>query len=150
MSDLHVELLYTTDCPHWETVRADLHRVLSEGAMETPIQLVHVSSQDDAEFLDFHGSPSVRINGEDVVPLHRGSHPHLGCRLYVQPSGPLSGRIPIDVLREAVRRHRQGRFDDFRRAEAAQHAAALEQPRDADAATGGPPTKDTGEPRSDG
>ncbi len=127
MADLRIELLYTPDCPHWETVRADLHRVLSEGAIETPIQLVHVASPEDAEFLDFHGSPTVRVNGEDVVPLHAGARPHLGCRLYAQPDGPLAGRIPIDTLREAIRRHRESRFEAFRRGEAAQHAAAREE-----------------------
>ena len=138
MADLRIELLYTTDCPHWETVRADLHRVLSEGAIETPIQLVHVASAGDAEFLDFHGSPSVRVNGEDVVPLRPGSPPHLGCRLYVQPDGPLVGRIPLETLREAIRHHREGRFDAFRRGEAAQHMAA----READ--TEGPSKDETG------
>ena len=127
MSDLRVELLYTIDCPHWERVRVDLHRVLSEGAIETPIQLVLVGDHDDAEFLEFVGSPTVRVNGEDVVPPPDGMGPGIGCRLYRQPDGTASGRIPESVLREAIRSHRQGRLETFQREESAKVAiAALE------------------------
>ena len=126
MSDLRVELLYTLDCPHWERARADLHRILSEGAIETPIQLVLVGSQDDAEFLEFPGSPTVRLNGVDVVPPAEGQA-RTGCRLYPQADGSLAGRIPEAVLREAIRLHRQGRLEAFQREESAKVAlAALE------------------------
>ncbi len=142
MSDLRVELLYTLDCPHWERVRADLHRVLSEGAIETPIQLVLVGSQDDAEFLEFPGSPTVRLNGVDVVPLPAGFKAGIGCRLYPQPDGGLGGRIPEAVLREAVRSHRQGRLEAFQRDESAKVAmaaleAATEERRAAETANDG-------------
>ena len=98
MSDLRVELLATPDCPHQEPTRAALHRVLSEGAIETPIQLVLVSTLDDAEFLGFPGSPTVRLNGEDLVPPPAGSPAKLACRLYVQPDGTLAGTIPEEVM----------------------------------------------------
>lgn len=127
MSDLRVELLYTLDCPFWDRVRSDLHRVLSEGAIETPIQLVLVGSQDDADFLAFPGSPTVRLNGVDVVPMPPGTPPSMGCRVYLQPDGGLSGRIPEDLLRDAVRAHRQGRLEAFQRDEAARVAAAALQ-----------------------
>ena len=124
MSDLRVELLYTLDCPHWEPVQADLHRALSAGAIETPIELVLVGDQDDAEFLGFVGSPSVRLNGTDVVPPPAGSTVNTGCRMYVQPDGSLSGRIPEQVLSEAVRLHRLGRLEAFQREESRKVAAA--------------------------
>jgi hypothetical protein len=124
VSDLRVELLYTLECPHWERVRADLHRVLSEGTIETPIQLVLVNDQDDAEFLGFVGSPSVRLNGTDVVPPPADTPANTGCRVYVQPDGSLSGRIPEGLLREAIRSHRQGRLEEFQRDESRKVAAA--------------------------
>ena len=137
MSDLRVELLYTLDCPHWERVRADLHRVLSEGTIETPIQLVLVGGDDDAEFLDFVGSPSVRLNGVDVVAPAPGSPHTTGCRLYVQPDGSLSGRIPEQLLRDAIRSHRQGRLEEFQREESGKvAAAALEAAEDERAGSG--------------
>ena len=124
MSDLRVELLYTPGCPHWETVHATLRRVLSEGAIETPIQLVVVTSRDDAEFLQFVGSPTVRLNGVDVVEPPPGATPGLGCRLYPGPDGRMGGRIPEELLREAIQAHRRGRLEAFQRQEAAKVAAA--------------------------
>lgn len=126
MSDLRVELLATPDCPHQEPTRAALHRVLSEGAIETPIQLVLVSTLDDAEFLGFPGSPTVRINGEDLVPLPAGAPATLACRLYVQPDGTLAGTIPEEVMRSAVKRHRSGRLRAFQSDEAAMHRTAVD------------------------
>ncbi len=137
MSDLRVELFYTIDCPHWERARADLHRVLSEGAIETPIQLVQVGDQDDAEFLGFVGSPTVRVNGQDVVPPPAGSGPGIGCRLYRQPDGTVAGRIPESLLREVIRSHRQGRLEAFQREESAKVAiAALEATAEEERAAG--------------
>jgi hypothetical protein len=127
VSDLRVELLYTPDCPHQEPTRAALHRVLSEGAIETSIQLVLVSSLDDAEFLGFPGSPTVRINGEDLVPPPVGAPATLGCRLYVQPDGTLAGTIPDEAIRAAATRHRRGRLREFQRDEAAMHRAAADE-----------------------
>ncbi len=126
MSDLRVELLATPDCPHQEPTRAALHRVLSEGAIETPIQLVLVSTLDDAEFLGFPGSPTVRINGEDLVPTPAGAPPTLACRLYAQPDGTLAGTIPEEVMRSAVKRHRSGHLRAFQRDEAALHRATVD------------------------
>ncbi len=149
MSDLRVELLYTIDCPHWERVRADLHRVLSEGAIETPIQLVLVGGQDDAEFLEFVGSPTVRVNGQDVAPPPDGVGPGIGCRVYPQPDGTVSGRIPESLMREVIRSHRQGRLEAFQREESARVAlAALEAAADEEGAAtrGERPAVDQGRP----
>lgn len=140
MADLRVELLYAPACPHWEQVRADLHRVLSEGAIETPIQLVLVSSQEDAEFLGFTGSPTVRLNGVDVAPEPTSGEPGTGCRMYPQPDGTLGGGIPAGLLCEAVRAHRRDRLDAFQRGEAAKVAlAALEAAADEDTRPGALP-----------
>jgi hypothetical protein len=127
VSDLRVELLVTPDCPHQEPTRAALHRVLSEGAIETPIQVVLVSTLDDAEFLGFPGSPTVRIDGEDLVPPSAGGPATLACRLYVQPDGTLAGTIPDEVMRSAVKRHRSGRLQAFQRDEAARHRATVDE-----------------------
>lgn len=136
MGDLRVELLYTVECPGWEGVRRDLVQVIGEGSIETPIQLIQVNSQDDAEFLDFHGSPTVRMNGLEVAPAPPGTPPGLACRLYEQPDGTRAGRIPIELLRAAIRDHRQGRLTAFQREETAKVAAAARDAAVDDAADG--------------
>ncbi len=99
MADLRVELLAVEDCPHLEQARRDLESVLRKGIIEVPIQLIFVASQDDAEFLGFQGSPTIRVNGEDVVPaagtaggpglpdLSRRRGPDAAVRRRSRPSG---------------------------------------------------------------
>jgi len=86
VADLEVQLLATQDCPHLAQARQDLETVLHKGIIEVPIQLVFVSSPDDAEFLEFQGSPTIRINGEDVV-LQPELPIAYGCRVYRDAEG---------------------------------------------------------------
>ena len=127
MSDLRVEFLYTLECPHHEATWRALHRVLSEGAIETPIQRILVGSMDDAEFLGFSGSPTIRLNGEDIVPVPEDTPVTMACRLYDQPDGSLAGTIPEEIMRAVIRRTRSARFQAFQRDEAALHRAAAEE-----------------------
>jgi hypothetical protein len=121
VADLEVQLLAIQDCPHFTQARQDLENVLRKGIIEVPIQLVFVSSLDDAEFLEFQGSPTIRINGEDVVP-----QPELpiayGCRVYRDVDGRMIGSPPIEAIRAAVDAHRRGRLQEFQRDEAAKVA----------------------------
>jgi hypothetical protein len=130
VADLRVELLALEDCPHLETARRDLEAILRKGIIEVPIQVVFVTGQEDAEFLRFQGSPTIRINGDDVVP-----QPDLpiaiGCRIYRDAEGRMLGSPPIEAIRAAVDAHRRGRLEAFQREEAAKVAAFA---RDADAA----------------
>jgi hypothetical protein len=121
VADLLVELLVVEDCPHLEGARRDLETVLGGGIIEVPVQLVFVSGPDDAESLSFQGSPTIRINGEDVVP-----QPELpvafGCRIYRDAEGRAHGSPPIQAIRAAVEKHRRGRLEAFQREEAAKVA----------------------------
>lgn len=121
MADLRVELLAVEDCPHLEQARRDLENVLRQGIIEVPIQLILVSSPDDAEFLEFQGSPTIRVNGEDVVP--QPALPFaIGCRIYYDAEGKPRGSPPIESIRAAVADHRRGRLEAFQREEAAKVA----------------------------
>ena len=134
MADLRVELLAVEGCPHLERARRDLDAVLRQGIIEVPIQLIFVSGQDDAEFLGFQGSPTIRVNGEDVVP-----QPELPialtCRLYLDGDGRTIGSPPVEAIQAAVDAHRRGKLEAFRRQEAARVA---EFARRADAAETSP------------
>lgn len=121
MADLRVELLAIEDCPHLEQARRDLEAVLRKGIIEVPIQVVFVTSFDDAEFLGFQGSPTIRVNGDDVVPAPELPIA-LGCRIYRDAAGKMLGSPPIDAIRAAVDAHRRGRLEAFQREEAARVA----------------------------
>lgn len=122
MADLRVELLTTEGCPHFERTRKSLEAILREGVFETPIQVVFVGSQEDAEFLQFPGSPTVRIEGEDVAP-EPGLPPSLSCRIYRGESGETLEGPPVELMRNAVQAHRRERLAAFQRDEAGKVAA---------------------------
>jgi hypothetical protein len=130
VADLVVELLAVEDCPHLEQARHDLESILRTGIIEVPIQLVFVTSPDDAEFLGFQGSPTIRINGDDVVPQPE-LPVALACRVYRDADGRALGSPPIESIRSAIDSHRRDRLEEFQREEAAKVA---EFARAADAA----------------
>ena len=135
MSDLRVELLAVEDCPHLEQARRDLQRVLRTSIIEVPIQMIFVSTIDEAEFLDFRGSPTIRVNGEDVVP-QPGLPVALGCRVYRDEQGNAVGSPPFAAIKAAIDAHRRGRLEAFQREEAGKVARFA---RDADASEGQDP-----------
>lgn len=106
---MRVELLYWDGDPHYMTARQRLVEVLTEDAFETPIQMIAVNSEEDAELLGFPGSPTIRIDGTDIHPDGVGD---VGLRLRDYPSDddddvPLNEAIPSKrLIRRAVERAR--------------------------------------------
>jgi hypothetical protein len=134
VADLRVELLAIEDCPHLGQAQRDLESVLRKGIIETPVQLIFVSGPEDAEFLAFPGSPTIRINGEDVVP-----QPDLpvaiACRTYRDGQGRMVGSPPIESIRAAVDLHRRSRLEAFQRQEAGLVARFAREAAEAEAST---------------
>jgi hypothetical protein len=97
---VRVELLYADGDPSAMTARQNLVEVLTEDAFETTIQMVAVGSAEDAELLDMRGSPTIRIDGHDIVEGWDGPH-GLASRDY--GDGPVP---PKAVIRAAVARAR--------------------------------------------
>ena len=97
---MDVELLYFDGCPHW---RAMFERLRSHRRELGFRLLLHeVRSAREAEELDFPGSPTVRIDGEDPFPA-RGGATGLACRVYEGPDGP-AGTPPWSELERALER----------------------------------------------
>jgi hypothetical protein len=102
---MRVELLYTEDDPGYMDARQNLVEVLNEDAFETPIQMIAVGSQADAELLAFPGSPTIRIDGEDIEP-QAPEGVGLGTRRYPGEDGGSAGVPGKGLIRAAVVRAR--------------------------------------------
>lgn len=98
---MRVELLFADGDPAAMPARQNLVEVLTEDAFETPIQMVAVASQADAELLDMRGSPTIRIDGADLDPGWDGPI-GLGPRSY-DGVGPVPTKR---LIRRAVERAR--------------------------------------------
>jgi hypothetical protein len=103
---MRVELLFAEDDPAYMAARQNLVEVLGEDAFETPIQMVAVADDADALLLGMPGSPTIRIDGDDVVAQPVGEPFSLTCRVYRLRDGRVSAVPDPEDVREAVRRHR--------------------------------------------
>ena len=65
---------------------ARIQKVLASESLQAQIDGVVVSSDEEAKVLLFPGSPTIRIDGDDVEPSHASS-PGLSCRLYANRTG---------------------------------------------------------------
>ena len=102
---MRVELLYWDGDPDYMRTRQNLVEVLTEDAFETPIQMVAVNSVEDAELLEFRGSPTIRIDGVDIHETD-DTAPGLRLRRYPTEDGTLSGVPDKPLIRRAVERAR--------------------------------------------
>ena len=97
---MRVELLYADGDPAAMPARQNLVEVLTEDAFETPIQMIAVAGREDAELLGMRGSPSIRIDGEDIDPA-------VSVPVGMEPRDYGSGPVPDkDLIRRAVQRAR--------------------------------------------
>lgn len=97
---MRVELLYWDGDPDYMRARQNLVEVLTEDAFETTIQMVAVSSADDAELLGFPGSPTIRIDGRDIDETD--APPGLRLRRYATEDGEMSSVPDKPRIRRAV------------------------------------------------
>jgi len=97
-----VTLLYFADCPNWKQAHRRVRQALREvGAPEAALTLRRVETDEEAQHLAFHGSPTVRINGAD--PFADPAAPvGLACRVYRSATG-LTGAPTVEELTAALR-----------------------------------------------
>lgn len=102
LTGLSIELLYFSDCPSWKETIDDLKDVLNEMGLTVNISLTLVETNADAEKLKFPGSPTVRLNGQDLFPENQSNFA-LQCRIYQTPDG-LKGTPSKEMVREQISR----------------------------------------------
>lgn len=108
---MKIELLYFDSCPGYEALAPKLRELLANEGIETEIDLRPVESVEMAESERFLGSPTVRVDGEDIEP-GAGAREDFGlkCRLY--RAGEESASLPPERwITSAIQRAR-GRSHD--------------------------------------
>jgi len=99
---MRIEVLYTPGCPNYLPAVERIERVLASESLRAEIRSVAVSSDAEAMKLMFPGSPTIRVDGEDVEP-DQTITPGLKCRLYAN----LSGVPSEEMLRLALSRAKE-------------------------------------------
>jgi len=100
---MRIEVLYVPGCPNYRPAMEQLRAVLESQSLQAQIRSVPVRTEAQAKALLFPGSPTVRINGEDVEPT-RMAVPSLSCRLYANRSGIPSEELLRIAISNAKRR----------------------------------------------
>lgn len=96
-----IELLWFSDCPNHEAARALLREVVAEVAPESAIHDIDATDPGVAELLRFPGSPTIRVDGQDVQPGFEDPADYTPrCRLYWTEQG--LARIPPRTWIEAA------------------------------------------------
>jgi hypothetical protein len=100
---MKVTIQYFPGCPHVALAEERLAEVLPEvGLTAADIVRQAVDSPEQAAVLNFHGSPSVLVDGEDAFPAE-GAPVGFACRVYPTPDGP-QGSPTVSQLREVLTR----------------------------------------------
>lgn len=83
-----VEILYFVGCPNYQAACALVERISSELGIDPELRMVEVPDAETAERLKFLGSPTIRVDGNDVEPGADARAPFvLACRVYRLDSG---------------------------------------------------------------
>jgi hypothetical protein len=98
---MKIEPLYFDGCPSWQAGLDNLKTALHHEGAAAAIELVKVNDDADAEAKHFLGSPSFRVDGEELWPEARAQFA-LGCRVYHTPQG-LKGAPTVEMLTEKIR-----------------------------------------------
>jgi hypothetical protein len=100
---MRIEVLYVPGCPNYEPAVQRLQTVLESQSLQAEIHSVPIGNEDQAKALLFPGSPTIRIDGEDVEQ-HETVAPSLACRLYANRSGVPSEESLRIAISSAKRR----------------------------------------------
>ena len=103
-STRQVEVLSFAGCPNAEPAVRLVERVVGELGIEADVQVIDVSTPEDAERLRFLGSPTIRVDGRDIEPAAQERSDYVfSCRVYPGESG-FTGQPDERWLRDALAR----------------------------------------------
>jgi hypothetical protein len=90
---MKIEVLYVPNCPNHSVAVERLREILSAESFQAHVDEILVRDAAMAQALRFPGSPTIRVNGHDVVPQDEQTKSFgLMCRLYIDGSGAPSER----------------------------------------------------------
>ncbi len=105
---MRVELLYFDGCPSYRKLLPALEASLDREGLADSLEMRKVETPEAAERELFLGSPTVRVDGQDIEPGASARQDFgLKCRLYRTEEGT-SGIPPERWITEALQRRRQG------------------------------------------
>ncbi len=99
---MRVSFLYYEECPSHDLALERLRDVMAEEGIPDEVGVIKVETEDQARQLCFVGSPTIRVDGQDIDP---SSDPRyaLTCRAYRLEDDRISPLPSKDMIRRALR-----------------------------------------------
>jgi hypothetical protein len=98
-----IEFLFWEDCPSHPEAWKRLQEVVAEVGVESTIEKIEVLTDEEAERLQFPGSPTIRVDGVDVDPKGAAQMgTALACRVYVLEDRRFSPVPSKEMIRRAL------------------------------------------------
>jgi hypothetical protein len=98
---MNIELLHIAGCPSWVEAGRRVSEALREAGHDGAVLRYRlIQTEEDAAAVQFAGSPTITLNGNDLFPGSDRSD-DLACRVYNTPAG-LAGMPTVEQIREAI------------------------------------------------
>ena len=100
---MKLEVLYIEGCPNHRPAVEQVVSVLDEMGISEAIYEIPVATIEQARTLGFPGSPTIRVNDEDIEKDGQGGVADFSysCRTYTE-QGKLSGVPSRELIRRAI------------------------------------------------
>jgi hypothetical protein len=99
---MRVSFLYYEECPSHDLALERLREVMAEEGISREVEVIKVETEDQARELRFVGSPTIRVDGQDIDPPIDSRY-ILTCRAYRLEDGRISPLPSKDMIRHALR-----------------------------------------------
>src|SRR5918999_3794042 len=101
-SQLRVTFLYYEECPSHDLALERLREVMAEESTPGEVEVIKVGTEEQAHELRFVGSPTIRVDGQDIDPPTDPRYA-LTCRAYRLADDRISPLPSKDMIRQAFR-----------------------------------------------
>jgi hypothetical protein len=98
---VRVSFLYYEECPSHDLALGRLREVMDEEGIPGEVEVIKVETEDQARQLRFVGSPTIRVDGQDIDPPSDPRYA-LTCRAYRLEDGRISPLPSKDMIRRAL------------------------------------------------
>jgi hypothetical protein len=99
---VQVSFLYYEECPSYDLALERLREVMTEEDIPAELEVIKVETEDQARQLGFVGSPTIRVDGQDIDPPSDPRYA-LTCRVYRLEDDRISPLPSKDMIRRALR-----------------------------------------------
>jgi hypothetical protein len=99
---MRVSFLYYEECPSHDLALERLREVMAEEGISREVEVFKVETEDQARELRFVGSPTIRVDGQDIDPPIDSRYA-LTCRAYRLEDDRISPLPSKDMIRRALR-----------------------------------------------